>query len=235
MRIVLSTTLVLSAFLLLMPASPSWAQTTPDQSSTITYKPPLRGAPARRVGGATRGSSDTGLVLNVLAPDQTGLTSTAQPTLYWYASKPSTTTIELTVIADSAELPVLSTKLTASPGGLQTIDLALHGVSLKPDTDYEWFVSVVTDATQRSKDVISGGSIRRVAADPALLARIAAANEREVPRIYAEAGFWYDAISTLSRLIANNPADTELRGWRAALLEQIDLPAVAAYDRSAIR
>lgn len=237
MRIVLSTFLVLSAFLLVAPATPSWAQTTPppDQSGAFAYKPPLRGAPARRVGGATRGSGDTGLVLNVLAPEQTGLTTKAQPTLYWFASRPSTTTIELTVISDTAELPVLSKNLTESPGGVQSIDLARLGVTLAPDTDYEWFVSVVSDAKQRSKDVTSGGTIRRVAADPAVLARVAAASERELPRIYAEAGLWYDAIGALSRLIERNPADTELRNWRAALLDQIGLQTVAAQDRSTTR
>lgn len=236
MRIALSTSLILSAFLLMVPAAPALAQTPPpDQSGAFAYKPPLRGAPARRVGGATRGSSDTGLVLNVLAPEQTGLTTKAQPTLYWFASRPSTTTIELTVIAETAELPVLSKNLTESPGGVQSIDLAQLGVTLAPDTDYEWFVSVVSDTRQRSKDVTSGGTIRRVTADPALLARIAATGEREVPRIYAEAGLWYDAVAALSRLIERNPADAELRSWRAALLDQIGLPTVAAHDRSPAR
>jgi hypothetical protein len=237
MRIVLSTILVIFGLLGAVPATTAWAQTAtpPDQSGAFAYKPPLRGAPARRVGGATRGSGDTGLVLNVLAPEQTGLTTQAQPSLYWFASKPTTTTIELTVISDTAELPVLTSNITVTPGGVQSIDLARHGVTLAPDTDYEWFVSVVQDPGQRSKDVTSGGTIRRIAADPALLARIAAAGERERPRIYAEAGLWYDAVAALSRLIERNPSDTELLSWRAALLDQIGLPAVAAYDRAPTR
>ena len=104
MRNVLHFALVLSvAFLLAVPlfAEAADSSTSPSES-TFVYNPPLRGAPSRRVGGATRGSGKADFVLNVLAPDQTGLTTQAQPILYWYASGPSTTSVELTVIAQRA-------------------------------------------------------------------------------------------------------------------------------------
>jgi len=234
MRIALTSFMALAASLVLACLAPSQvqAQTPPAGSgASVEYKPPQRGAPARRVGGATRGGGDSDLVLNVLAPDQTGLTTLAQPTLYWYASKPTTTSIEVVLISDTAELPVLSKNLAMTPGGVQSIDLASLGITLTPDTDYEWFISVVSEAKQRSKDRTSGGTIRRVVPDAAVLARVAAAGERDRPRIYAEAGLWYDAIASLSQQIERNPADAELRGWRASLLDQIGLPAVAAQDR----
>ena len=237
MRDALTFLLVIFASVFLAAPGPAHAQTQAQASDSAgaVYKPPLRGAPARRVGGATRGSSDTDMVLNVLAPDQTGLTTLAQPTLYWYASKPTSTLIELTLISDAAETPVLSKNLVQTPGGVQAIDLASYGVTLAPDTEYEWFVSVVSNTSQRSKDMTSGGTIRRVAPDPAVVARVTAAGERAAPRIYAEAGLWYDAIASLSRQIERNPADAELRSLRAALLEQIGLPAAAAADRSTRR
>jgi len=170
-------------------------------------------------------------VLNVLAPDQTGLTTQAQPVLYWYASKPAAASIEVTLIADAAEVPVLSRNLTVTQAGMHAIDLSQYGITLVPDTEYEWFVSVVPDPAQRSKDLTSGGTIRRVSPDAAVLARLAAAGEREVPGIYAEAGLWYDAIASLSRLIARYPADKQLRSSRAALLDQIGLNTVAASER----
>lgn len=234
MHIVSTFSLVFAALVFLLAPAGVQAQSASSDSSagTYVYKPPLRGAPARRVGGATRGTGDSGLVLNVLAPDQTGLTTQAQPTLYWYASKPSNTSIEVTLIADNAEVPVLSKNLSLTAAGVQSVDLAQLGITLKPDTDYEWFVSAVPDAGQRSKDVTSGGAIRFVAPDPAVQARAAAAGERAAPGVYAEAGLWYDAIAALSRLIERSPADTALRSQRAALLEQVGLPKAAAHDRS---
>lgn len=234
MRYVLHFALVLSvAFLLAVPlfAEAADSSTSPSES-TFVYKPPLLGAPSRRVGGATRGSGKADFVLNVLAPDQTGLTTQAQPILYWYASGPSATSVEVTVIADVAEKPLLSKDFALTPAGMLSIDLSNYGITLKPDTDYEWFVSVVPDPEQRSKDVTSGGTIRRVAADPAVMAQLASASERDVPRIYAEAGLWYDAIEALSRLIERKPGDQELRSQRAALLDQIGLPDAAKYDRA---
>lgn len=198
-----------------------------DDSATIVYKPPMRGAPARRVGGATRGGGDKDLVLNVLAPEQTGLTEQAQPTLYWYVSKPATMAIELTLIADSAETPVLARNVSVTQAGVQSVDLAQLGITLRQDTDYEWFVSVVPDSGRRSKDLTSGGVIRRVAVDPAVQSRAAAAGALGAPRVYAEAGLWYDAIAALSQLIAQHPADAGLRAQRASLLGQVGLSNVA--------
>ena len=220
---------------LAQPQVQAQTQAQASDSASAIYKPPLRGAPARRVGGATRGSGDSDLVLNVLAPDQTGLTTQAQPTLYWYASRPTNTLIELILISDTAEVPVLSKNLLVTPGGVQAIDLVSYGVTLALDTEYEWFVSVVTNTNQRSKDMTSGGTVRRVAPDAAVAARVAAAGERAAPRIYAEAGLWYDAIGSLSRLIERSPADPELRALRASLLEQIGLTAAASADRSTRR
>lgn len=223
---------VLSVAFLLSASPPVQAAQPLAGATAFVYKPPQRGAPARRVGGATRGSGAADLVLNVLVPEQTGLTTQAQPTLYWYASKPSSTLVEVSVIADDAELPLLSRDFAITPGGVQSIDLAKYGITLKPETDYEWFVSVVSDPAQRSRDITSGGTIRRVAADAAVLARVAAAGEREAPGVYAEAGLWYDAIDALSRLIERIPGDAELRARRAALLEQVGLRAAAAHDRA---
>ena len=249
MRHALQIPVLLSMLLLALPAPAQTQPQTPTQTQTpapgatsstaqsaaqepsFVYKPPLRGAPARRVGGATRGSGEADMVLTVLAPDQTGLTTQAQPTLYWYASRPATTTIELTLIADSAEVPVLSRNVAVTQAGVHAIDLARYGVTLLPDTEYEWFVSAVQNPAQRSKDLTSGGTIRRVAPDPAVQARVAVASERAVPGIYADAGLWYDAIQSLSQLIARNPGDTALRRNRAALLEQVGLPVAAANDR----
>lgn len=204
-------------------------------AAAVVYKPPMRGAPASRIGGGTRGTGKEGFVLSVLAPDHTGLTSQAQPTLYWYASGPSTTTLEVTVIAEVAERPVITKNLNLTRGGVQSFDLAKHGITLKPDTEYEWFISAVPDPAQRSKDVTSGGTIRRVSSNPAVQARVAAANEREAPMIYAEAGLWYDAIDALSRLIERYPDDSELKAQRAALLNQVGLPTIASSDKVGIR
>jgi hypothetical protein len=49
--------------------------------------------------------------------------------------------------------------------------------------------------------------------------------------VYAQHGVWYDAIAALSSQIDATPEDPTLREQRAALLDQVGLSEVAAYDR----
>jgi predicted secreted protein len=190
--------------------------------------------PAGRIGGGTRSAGAARLALEVVAPDHTGLTSVAQPTLYWYASDAAATPLEFTLLPADAEKPLVERRLPAvTRPGIQAVALASLGVTLKPGTEYEWFVSAVSDPQQRSRDVTAGGSIRRAGADAALVAQLAQADARSVPVLYAQAGYFYDAVESLSRLIDRNPGDAALRGQRAALLEQVGLPKVAEAERAA--
>jgi hypothetical protein len=193
----------------------------------------MRGAPAARIGGGTRGIGDMTLELVVLAPDHTGLTTREQPTLYWYVSKPVPAHLEVTVINDQAIDPALEEELGAPrSAGIQSIDLAKAGVKLKPGVEYRWFVSAIADPDQRSNDVVASGTIERITPDEALKRKIAGANGRDLARVYAQAGVWYDTIDTLSRMIEKSPGDSVLREQRAALLEQVGLKSVADYARS---
>jgi hypothetical protein len=158
----------------------------------------------------------------------------AQPTLYWYASEPVSAPLEFTLIAADAEKPIVERRLSAiAAPGVQTVPLGSLGVALKPGTDYEWFVSAVSDPTQRSRDVTAGGTIRLKVADGGLRSQLATVDPLEAPLLYAQAGYFYDAVDGLSKLIARDPGDTGLRAQRAALLEQVGLAKVAAADRQA--
>src|SRR5687767_2532789 len=68
-----------------------------NEAATFSYKPPLRGAPATRVGGGTRSLGNQALTLSVLAPNETGFTTRQNPTVYWYVSEALTSPVELTV------------------------------------------------------------------------------------------------------------------------------------------
>jgi hypothetical protein len=246
------------AFGFLVTASPAWsaesstsgANADPSDAQTVNkdevapakagqgedagfaYRPPMRGAPAARIGGGTRGIGDTTLELAVLAPDHTGLTTKEQPTLYWYVSKAVPTRLEVTVINDAAIDPALEQEVVAPHQvGIQRIDLAQTGTKLEPGVEYRWFVSAVADPGQRSNDVVASGTIQRITPDGALQAKIAGADERALARIYSEAGMWYDAIDALSRMIAKSPNDAALRHQRAALLQQVGLQDAANYAR----
>lgn len=200
------------------------AATTP----TLTYKPPLRGAPGGRVGGGTRGATGRDVfVLSALAPDHTGLTLNAQPSLYWFISADTMLPVEVAIIDPNATDPLLETTLQGPvKRGVHKIRLADHGVKLAPGVAYRWSVTVVTDANRRSRDILASGMIEHMAAPPDLASKIGSASAEKLPFVYAEAGIWYDALTAISDLIATSPNDSVLWRERDTLLADSGLPTI---------
>jgi hypothetical protein len=205
----------------------------PARRSKFIYRPPLRGAPQVRVGGGTRGTADQVAILQVLAPDHVGLTTQAQPTLYWYAHTPVAAHFEFALIDDEGIEPLLEIEAGSEKvSGIQQIDLGDHGISLAADVPYQWSVALVTDETSRSADVIASGVIERIEPGEGLVGRIRRTEGENLVGAYASEGIWYDALQTISEMIAKAPGDRNLRSIRASLLEQVGLPVVAAQDMS---
>ncbi len=219
------------------PASPGSAgaagpPAVPKTAPAVAYRPPARGAPQRRVGGATRGTASAAPVVAVLAPDHVGHTLEAQPDLYWFISRPSPVRIELTLVDGRSPAPAKEVVLAgAQTAGIHRFSLREHGVSLAEGTEYEWSVAIVPDADNRSADILSAGALRRVALEPALAAKLQGL--AGVPRAaaLAEAGLWYDALAALGARADADPADREVRRARADLLDQVGLKEAAAFER----
>ncbi len=200
----------------------------------LVYQPPLRGATqGGRVGGGTRGLGDRPLTVDVLAPDHTGLTVSAQPTLYWFVSQTINQPAELTIIDDKSIDPLLEIKLTPPiQAGIHAVRLSSYGVQLKPLVSYQWFVGVEVDPAQPSNDIIAGGEIQLVSTPEALRNELLGVGEDQRPAIYARAGIWYDALDGASTMVTRNPDDARWKELRATLLDQIGLEKVAAYERT---
>ena len=90
-------------------------------------------------------------------------------------------------------------------------------------------MSIIHDAEQRSKDTFAEGAIKKVEPSVSLKEGLEAAGRDERPRLLAEAGFWYDAVDEISRLIAEDSPDADRwRRERAGLLEQVGIGALVA-------
>ena len=203
------------------PASDAKATT----ASAPVYKPPLRGAPGGRVGGGTRGTGREAFILSVLAPAHTGLTTSEQPMLYWFISSPSSHPVELTLVDPQKTDPLIELRIPPPvAAGVHRVSLAEHGVRLNPAIAYQWYVAVMPDTGRRSKDILAGASLERVAVPDDLGAKVSSAAKADLPAVYAGAGIWYDAIAALNELIAAAPQDAALRTQRSALLREVGLP-----------
>ena len=207
------------------------AQSTQDKKPV--YTPPMRGAPTRRVGGATRGDGDEDIFVTVLAPEGTGLTSRESPTLYWYVSRAPAQQVEFALIRHDRIEPVAELTLARpASGGINKVSLAKIGVKLEPGVTYDWSIALVKDRQNRSSDIITSGTLVRKTPDGALENRLKNADTEAKFALYGKAGYWYDAIELASKAISSGSVPKTWRGHRASFLEQVGLETVAAYDRS---
>lgn len=195
--------------------------------SLINYVPPgNRGAPTTRIGGGTR-SAATAMTVEVLAPEHTGHTSSASPTLHWRLDGGSAKSAIVTVISLDAIDPILEKEVPVDASRqMQTLDLAAMGVSLDPNVDYEWSVSVVPDKTQRSLDAMAGGAIRFVPPTADGAGRIASTKGVDRAIVLAETGYWYDAMA-VAHGVYTAGGDGRAKDAAIALLRQVGLEGPA--------
>jgi hypothetical protein len=210
----------------------SFAADDSSKSTAITYKPPMLGTPGMRVAAGTRGIEGAQAVLLALVPDHVGFTTKTQPTLCWYVSKPVKSKIEISVSAAKSVKPLLEKEMAEpSDGGIFCVNVKEYGITLVKGTQYKWFISAVGDSEHRSKDIVGGGAI--VVKEPSgeLSKKLSDAKGTQAVSLYAQEGFWYDALWSITELIKKTPADAGLREIRASLLEQVGLKEAADFDR----
>ena len=220
--------------------SPSWTADLPpgiisennSDAPTAIYRPPQKLVPRARVGGAFRGTDGSDPEIQALVPDHIGLTISRTPVLNWFLSKPTAYTVRFTLVDNRLIKPVYEAPL-ASPktAGIQSINLKELGLTLEPEVQYRWYVSIIRNPDSPSQDIVAGGVIERcefnaclVEAGPDLACTARSVQEN------AHKGFWYDAMSCLCSLIERQPTDNTLRRMRAALLKQVGLHGVAEWD-----
>ena len=196
-----------AAILTLAAPSSSLAQTAPQPTAAPppgeplpAYRPPPRGAPGGRVGGASRGTYRTATPLptmELLAPeDHTGLSANPAPTLYYFVSGPVYWPIRFTISAPMQPAPVIDAEIAPpSAAGVYTLNVSDYQVRLRPGIIYTWSVSAIIDPKARSRDLVATASLLLGTPDPAVENAVRTASPARRADLYAQAGFWYDAVA----------------------------------------
>lgn len=176
------------------------AQPLSQEAPSPEYKPPPRGAPGGRVGGASRGTYKPAAPLptiELLAPsDHTGLTASPAPDLYFYVSGPVLWPTQFTISAPGQPAPVIEVNIPPpSTAGVYGLRLADYRVRLEPGIVYTWSVSTILDPNTRSRDIVASATLLLGAPDPAVENAVRTATPARRAALYAQAGFWYDAVA----------------------------------------
>jgi hypothetical protein len=214
------------------PATPAASTPTP-KIARLTYTPPKNVTAGTRVTGD--GGSRGGVklpALAVLTPDHTGITTRAQPSLFWYQSGAASARFELTVVEPKKPKPLLKVSLEkADQAGIHRLPLGKYNVTLTPGVVYKWTIALVPDPSSRSQDEIASGTIQRAEPDADFTTALAAAEGLDKAVLYASKGFWYDALEVVTNEIDAAPENKALHRERARLLDEAGLKAAAAVDR----
>jgi hypothetical protein len=182
--------------------------------------------------GGSRGGGVKVPSLYVLAPNHTGLTTSAQPSLFWYQTGPANLRLELTLVEPGKPKPLLRVGIDkAGTAGIHRFPLSKHNVNLEPGILYKWSVALVPDPANRSQEVIAMGTIQRTEPNSELTAALASAQGLEKAAVFASKGIWYDALETVTNQIDAAPNDKSVRLQRAKLLDEAGLKDAAASDR----
>jgi hypothetical protein len=203
-----------------------------EESPLPIYTPRNKTMPRARVGGRLRGADGKDPEIVALVPDHVGMTVKQAPSLNWFLSKPTSLPIRFTLIDSRSVKPLHEGPIpTPVQAGVQSLNLKELGLALEPDIQYRWYISVIRDPDSPSQDIVAGGVIERCEFSTCLVEMaVDLSCDRQSVLRNALRGFWYDAISCLCDLIKTDPQDTSLRRMRAALLKQVGLNGVAAWD-----
>jgi Domain of Unknown Function (DUF928) len=224
----------LLALAVVVAGAPVLAPAQVAQDEAPVYKPPFRGAPGHRVGGASRGSgvgAAPAATIDLFAPDgHAGETANPSPTLYYFVSGRIDQPMQATISAPRRAVPMLEVNIPAPRGpGIYLLRLGDFRVRLDENIVYTCSISAIADPKERANDIVASASLLRTQADPALESAIRAAPQRRVA-LLAQAGLWYDAVAAAAE--AKDPAS---HAALDALLDQIGLTEAARYDRQNAR
>ncbi len=194
-----------------------------------------RGAPAGRIGAATRSgaqSADGGLALDLVAPPHgVGLASGDQPTLFYLLSGRPPGPVRFAISIPGQARPLADVELpraAAQSPGLAAVRLRDHGVRLPADVLCVWSVTVALDPRAPSRDLVASALVRHRPTDPALDAALREASPERRVAALARAGFWYDAVA-----LAEQGQGRDRGAALAWLFEQAELRTAALSGAAA--
>lgn len=209
---------------------------TAEQQSSQTKKTDF-GLPTHRRDGGSRGVQDSCVAntvnqnLMALIPEKTvGINAAASPKLFFYVPKiKQTSTLEF-VLRDQKDQLIYEAFLSTEGNGIMSVEVPgeVNSSLLKADQKYHWYLSMICNNHQRSRDVVAEGWIRQKALDRNLQEKLNNASSLEKVAIYREQGIWFDALSVLAENLDSVTENTMMRQQWSEMLGSVGLANLAS-------
>ncbi len=221
-------------FLLLSFANSAIAEQKEEKVKTVNSD---FGLPTHRRDGGSRDSLKNCLAnaenqnLMALIPDKTiGINASATPKLFFYVPEvKNQRTLEFVLRNEQDEL-MYEAFLSTAGDGIMSVEIPRDVSSnlLQNDQNYHWYLSMICDRQQRSRDIVVEGWMRQESIDLATQEQLDFASSTEQAEVYNKQGFWYDALSVLAESKEGASDQPMVRQKWSEMLESVGLEELAS-------
>ena len=238
----------LSLLAVLVPPLATKVLAAPPVGATFE-PPPGEGAPrGGTAGGASRpvrtaclpNSSVNSAALTAMAPRHgIGLSQSDRPNLFVYIPQTTAQTAEFSLF-DEQMKGIYQVSVPVSQAGLVNIGLPDTAPSLVKEQTYYWTVALVCNPDDRTEDWVVGGWVEHVGKNDTFKQELEKVTAIERVSLYAQQGFWYDALNTLVELQRSQPYNPEVAATWTELMESVELDVISltlsqAYTTQPVR
>ena len=195
-----------------------------------------RGKPQRSLSAGTRGSCflpKQRAIPLIPSSKEAQLTTAANPTFFLYLPETDRSIKGIEFVLednDSSEQFYSQTFEDVKQGGIVSVQIPKDKVSLEIGKPYRWSFSIICDFNNRDQDQYVEGKIERLE-DETLSEQL---KETTAPLdqaiIYATAGLWENALTTIAQLRQQNPNNVEVNQYWTELLNSVKLEAVTKEE-----
>jgi hypothetical protein len=190
--------------------------------------------PDRNDGGGTRGNcpveqTSTNPNMIALVPNtEVGWSATESPTFWVYVPYSFTSPVSSKLSLrdkDGRPVPIEPVEFTLS-GTPGVVGLRLPK-PLENERLYRWRFTIICDKKDESENPVVGGLVRWVEPNPSLMNQLQKAQPRERAALYAQNGFWYEAVTILAERHNTAPNDSQAATDWSNLLQSVQLEVIA--------
>lgn len=229
----LTSLLIISSFILGSFSSSVFAKSQKTEGQNSVSHSNI-GMPTHRRDGGSRSGNNSCLAsrrnLVALIPDQTvALTASASPELFFYVPKTTQPkTLEFVLRSEEDEL-IYESFLQTNGEGIISVKIPpeVRANLLQTEANYHWYLSMICNPQQRSRDLVVEGWMRQSEIGSILEKQINRADVTAQADLYQEEGLWYDALSTLAEQKKEIAEEPLIQAKWTELLSSVGLKELA--------
>ncbi|MGF1590860.1 MAG: DUF928 domain-containing protein [Pleurocapsa sp.] len=219
---------------LLISAEPTTAEAKKSQVKATNSD---FGLPTHRRDGGSRGSRNDCVNdaenqnMMALIPEQTlGFNASAAPKLFFYVPEVNNQRTLEFVLRNEQDQLMYEAFISTEGNGIMSVEIPadVQPNLLATEQNYHWYLSMICDTQQRSRDIVVEGWLRQEAIDTATKEQLNTASFVEQAEVYSEQGFWYDALSVLAENHDSLAEQPMVRQKWSEMLQSVGLGELAS-------